>query len=627
MPRNSRGGGGGGGGSTSVPIVNAITGQQVEQNYTPVENKQAQSTGNPYQQTQVPQNLNLSGGSSLPPYAQQVNLYEQQRRSELKETPQENPVDAFITNTKTDLDYYKISNPVVGNLALVPIGFVESGVDLVKLGYNVATNPVGTVFDVTVGIATAVSQPEKTIREFSLSVIENPGTSAGRLAGDVLIPKYGLTLASKANIAVRSAVTPLRTGFVEIPAEQVLDLDVLSGAKFPTSKSPAQALIDFKQGQQIDGSLLSVNARPVAQPSTITAGERGLAMQEDIVQFVAPYERGSPNFLRLGGVDYSGGLSLNPLNIVNPFKGDPTINIFKSEGIKTIPESIIQTAKSGDFTQVNKFLLESADRRSIYQTARSTLGQTSEAEAGVIAGTRANVEKPFAYINIEGKNVPVQLVDITVPQNKNVALLENKNVKTKLVSDIYESSNYQVSKSPVVFTVPTTNVSSGGSSGVSAPILPRVSGGSSRGSSGVSAPSLPSYNVGSSGDSSRVSTPILPSVSGGSSRGSSGVSTPSLPSYNGGLSGGSSGVSAPSLPNYSGGASMLSTPVLPKYPIVGYKRSPSQKQNKFTAQIRRRGKFINVGVYGESNIAFQRGQSIAQSTLARSFRVLDEQGR
>jgi hypothetical protein len=72
---------------------------------------------------------------------------------------------------------------------------------------------------------------------------------------------------------------------------------------------------------------------------------------------------------------------------------------------------------------------------------------------------------------------------------------------------------------------------------------------------------------------------------------------------------------------------MLSTPVLPKYPIVGYKRSPSQKQNKFTAQIRRRGKFINVGVYGESNIAFQRGQSIAQSTLARSFRVLDEQGR
>lgn len=431
----------------------------------------------------------------------------QRRVSVLQETQYRNPVIRGISYGEALLEQKRVNNPVLASAAMIPLGAAKSVYQTAELGYDVVFNPIRTGKNIVGSTYAAVSQPSATLRSIYASATDSPGLFVGGAVGDYFTGKAVLTGLNKGTLLTRSTIAPFRAGFEEIPVESVVDISVLQGQKFPTSPSPQAAYADFvRLGQQSDGTLLSINARPIGLPKVIEAGQKGMSATEDAVVFVAPYTRGSKNFLRLGGVDY-GGFSLNPLNVVNPFSSDPAFNIFRSKGIQRIPSNIVKTARGGDFTTVNTYLSNTANKGFIYQTARSTLGFTAEAEAGVVRGARVNINRPFAYTKVDGRNVPVRLVDIAEDTVRPTS--RSRGGSRRTIGEVSSSSSGRRSPvSPLYSVYSTTSVAS---SLVSRPSISSQFSGFSK-MSGMSAPSYVSNY--------RGSAPSYPSSGLGVSRGS-----------------------------------------------------------------------------------------------------------
>lgn len=248
----------------------------------------------------------------------QQNISMDKKQNILTEFKYNNFAEKKLNEWQTSSDYIRLKNPLLSSAIDVGIGATETVYTLGKTAYSLVTSPIKTTKELSLGIFSAVSNPQKTILDIAKVADERPGKFIGEVGVDIATGKIALTAANKATIAARSATAPLRAGFEYVPIESIADTKVLLGDEFPMSPSPQAALKEFKElGTQSDTTLLATNARPIGLPNVISAGEKGVSAREDAVLYVAPYTRGSPLFLRTAGTKYE-GITLNPFKVVNP---------------------------------------------------------------------------------------------------------------------------------------------------------------------------------------------------------------------------------------------------------------------------------------------------------------------
>jgi len=367
----------------------------------------------------------------------------------------------------------------------------------------------------------------------------------------------------------------------------------------------------------------------------IKAGPMGALNKEDAILFTAPKGEGSSHFL---GVSGESGYSLNPLAAwKNPKPA--AINVKASGGVKKIPTDIINTAKNRDFTKVNEFYANSADKTAVYPTARSSLGHTSELEGGIAQGSKlvnkfAKDKNPIKrirgydkYVVIEGKTVPIKeykLVKDSIVENANVKASREK------VLDIMEynknsSRARQNSNKNFIGPRGTTNSFS---SDISTPksnsfydafskLKPSYpskisSGGSSPKKSGSSG-GVSNEGKSSGGSSPKDSGPGS-SPDSGSSGGSSGGDSSIGGSSGGSSIGGSSG----------GGSSGEKLPESPKSPRYFSSSDEFKLKHKtgYDVFIRENGKRIKANKKPiPYNMALKKGKNVVDNTIAASFEM------
>jgi hypothetical protein len=541
------------------------------------------------------------------------NLQPIEIQNTVQEYKYKNPIEKGLTNAQTQVDYYRLKNPLAAGALGFGVGFANSAYQGGKFVYSAVTSPIKTIKETSIGIYEAVKSPMTTVQNIKESAEERPGEFIGGVAFDVVSGKAILSASNKATLAARSATAPLRAGFEYVPIESIADAKVLAGEKFPTSPSPQAALREFKElGTQPDTTLLSTNARPVGLPNVITAGEKGISATEDAVLYTAPYTRGSPLFLRTSGTSYE-GITLNPFKVANPFAADPAFNIIQSKGIKELPRDVIESASGGDFTKVNKYLANNADKSYIYQTARSANRFTSEAEAGVASGTKAIVNKPFAYTKYDGNNIPVRLVDITGEQvSRSTSTLKAVNKQT--LGDVYYSSSGRTSKyTPIVSPSVNYKQLSSGSTGSSIKSIRPTS------SSTTSSSQLSSTSVNAVSNSAASISYVKPSSSFGTSSisATSSVSNKSSSSVSGGSTPQNSSVGFPSRGNPFVGR--------PPSGIMQHRKDKKKKFNLgYSAYVRKKGKFQRIATGLAREQAIYAGASDVRTTAAATFQVRQE---
>lgn len=482
---------------------------------------------------------------------------------------------------------------------------------------NTGVNAAGVAFGAT-SIATAVQNP--TDENVENAIIGGAAGVAG--AGGL-----------KSTIGNQAS----RIGAREVSAESVFNKNVLEGKQtFPTSKNSKDTFQQFKKVETESGVPV-IHATPsrgsFGKEVEVKAGPMGAANKEDAILFTTPKGEGSSHFL---GVSGEKGYSLNPFASWRSSK-PAAIEVQATGGVKTIPGEIVQTAKGRDFTKVNEFLTGKADKTSVYPTARSSLGQTSELEGGIAAGSKlvsnfAKSKNPITrargydeYVVIDGKTVPIkkyQTIDQPkVPEGSKI--IENANVKaikerTKNVIDLrkYEKESSRALKNAnknyigpraVPGSYRADNVLTQPSS-----LIPSNS--KTRGQSPVTSPIY---------ESPKRSIPYRPSSPlRGSSGGSSGPSSPGRGgSSGGGSSGGSSGGGSSS-----GRGSGFSTPPGPPPSVPkllsssdGFKPKGNPAYDVF---IREKGKKIKANQQPVPyNTALKQGKDIVDNTVAASFEL------
>lgn len=443
--------------------------------------------------------------------------------------------------------------------------------------------------------------------------------------------------------------TSVRAVATEIPATKVFNPEVLAKVEagetaFPLTKSPMETLAKFEATRTAEG-LKVVSASP--QPITTLGQSRivkiGEGQSSDIGFFTTPYGEGSPYFLKVSN-KYELPSEPPTFGLI-PKISRPTVS--QVTGIKSIirvPGGVLSRGVEATRTYVRGlkgtgkiFVTRGSEasynpRLKYDPVSKKTTFATGELEANIPPGNYIltdikggkNVFGYNEYVTVNNRPVPIREYKLT-------SITGETKIKT-LDTDGLTSSSYGGGSSKItpVSYPGSIKYSNAGSSTSSKGVLSTsniIGGSSSRAGSSYSK-SYPSRSYSAVSRSnvsypkSITSSPVsYPSRS--SSRVSRAFSEPvsipvsepvsysppkSYPSYK------------PRSPSRSGYSYPPITPI--KYPTK-FKLSGKSSKNigGFISQVRKKGKFINLGTFKTSAEAFRRANIEVSNTASASLRV------